>query len=235
MANRDLSLAPRAENVREERKLQLPVHFSVEDIKSHFDDVMGNIKIQFEVAQNLLHERKVDECKMIWRSQIVLAEGLLDFYIHEVSKYCIFQMYCGNWEKTSRYNSFQVPMSKVEEAMRTLDSNEWFFEYLNGRFSRDVFLSSESMRDQLNFIGVGFVPVMEKAFPRDKQETSVKDGAKIIECLFTRRNEIAHQYDRSHATAEQNDISREYVEGYIKNIEHVVNAIYDVIAEKETE
>ncbi len=51
------------------------------------------------------------------------------------------------------------------------------------------------MRDQLNLIGIGFADTMKKAFPRSKEETSQKDGAKIITDLFQRRNAIAHQND----------------------------------------
>ena len=233
MNGRNLSLTARVEDVRESRRILTPVHFSKEQIKNHFDESMSCVKAQFEVANSLLENSNEDGCKMIWRSQIVLAEGLLDFYLHEVSKYCMFQMFCGNWEKTDKYASFMVPMSKVEEAISVASSNEWFFEYLNKRFSRDVFLSVESMREQLNLIGVGFVPTMVKAFPRDKEETSKKDGAKIVEELFRRRNEIAHQNDRNHATAVQTDITKEFVETYIGNIECIVTSIYTIIEEKD--
>ena len=233
MSVRDLSLAVRAEDVREARRIPVPVHFSREQIKNHFNESIEAVKEQFDVAESLFQSDNKEGCKMIWRSQIVLAEGLLDFYLHEVSKYCMFQMFCGNWEKSPKYDSFLVPMSKVEEAVSVASSNEWFFEYLNHRFSRDVFLSVESMRDQLNLIGIGFIPVMVKAFPRDKEEISKKDGTKIVEELFRRRNEIAHQNDRSHETAVQTDITRDFVEVYINNIECIVNAVDERIEDKD--
>lgn len=233
MNGRDLSLTARVEDVRESRRVLTPVHFSKEQIKKHFNESMDSVKAQFDVAESLFQSENEAGCKMIWRSQIVLAEGLLDFYLHEVSKYCMFQMFCGNWDKSDKYASFMVHMSKVEEAVSVSSSNEWFFEYLNNRFSRDVFLSVESMRDQLNLIGVGFVPVMVRAFPRDKEEISKKDGCKIVGELFRRRNEIAHQNDRNHATAIQTDIEREFVETYINNIECIVAGIDEIIEEKD--
>lgn len=51
------------------------------------------------------------------------------------------------------------------------------FADANSRFSRDVFLSSESMRDQLKLIGVSY-------------ET------KVIQSLFQWRNAISHTYCR---------------------------------------
>ena len=171
---------------------------------------------------------------MVWRSQVVLAEGLLDFYIHEVSKYCLVRMFSGAWPKSEKYKSFQIPMERVENAIAALESNDWLFEYLNKRFSRDVFLSCESMRDQLNLIGIPFNKVMEVAFPSGNEQEAIKTGKEAIAMLFQRRNEIAHQNDRSHASAEQTDITKEFVEDYISKIESIVNAIQVIAEETDT-
>ena len=234
MTERDLSLHPRAEGVRESRPVMPPVHFSPKEILSHYNESMDGIRKQFSVAKELLESGNVNGGKMIWRSQVVLAEGLLDYFIHEISKYSLFQMFTGQWDKSEKYGAFMIPLSKVEYAIGNNGSDEWFFEYLNDRFSRDVFLSLESMRDQLNLIGIGFVPAMVKAFPQDKEETSKKDGALIIQEFFRRRNEIAHQNDRSHSNAEQTDISEEFVIKYIGRIESIVKAIMDIVAEKNS-
>lgn len=233
MAGRVLSLTSRIEEVRESRPIAPPVQFSLEEIKQHFVDSMNGIKAQYSVADSLASNENIEGCKTIWRSQVVLAEGLLDFYIHEMSKFCLFRMFTGHWTKSEKYASLQVPMFKVEEAIAAAESRDWFFEYLNERFSRDVFLSHEHMRDQLNLIGIGFVPVMVKAFPREKESLSKDFGTKVVAQLFQRRNEIAHQNDRSHASAQQNDITKEFVEDYISKIELIMNAIQDIAAEKD--
>lgn len=235
MTERNLALTVREEECREPLQSVLPIHFSPQEIKEHFRESMDHVKAQFSVADALLETKNESGCFTIWRSQVVLAEGLLDFYIHEVSKYCMFQMFCGNWERSEKYANFMVPMSKVEEAINAVESNEWFFSFLNQRFSRDVFLSVESMKQQLNLIGIGFDLAMMKAFPREREEISKKDGKKIVEQLFKRRNEIAHQNDRSHASAEQTPITREFVELYITNIEHIVNAIQFIMETKDSE
>ncbi len=90
------------------------------------------------------------------------------------------------------------------------------------------------MRDQLNLIGIGFKAVMVKAFPANNDHESIKNGGKIIAELFQRRNEIAHQNDRSHASAVQTDISKDFVEDYILKVESIVNAIHQITEEKET-
>lgn len=233
MNKRDLSLSERRENSREAKPIQLPIHFSLSEIKRHFVENMDSIKAQYSVAEALVTKNNLEDSKTIWRSQVVLAEGVLDFFIHEMSKYCLFRMFIGQSEKTEKYASIKIPMSKVEEAIDATESNEWFFKYLNERFSRDVFISRESMREQLNLIGIGFTPVMVRAFPRDKEKASLEYGSKVVEDLFRRRNQIAHQNDRSHESAEQNDITKDFVSDCISKIETIVNAIYDIAEEKE--
>ena len=125
-----------------------------------------------------------------------------------------------------------MPIGKIEEAIETNESKDWFFSYLNERFSRDVFISLESMRDQLNLIGIEFNSVMNKAFPREKENESVDYGKNVVRELFDRRNKIAHQNDRSHESAKQNDISEEFVVDYIAKIESIVTSIQEIAEQK---
>ena len=233
MGKRDLSLTPRNEETREQNVIVSPVHFPLTDIKQHFDESMQSVKEQFTVADNLLSEGNAEGCRIIWRSQIVFAESLLDFYIHEMSKYCLFRMFTGEWQKSEKYKNLEVKMSKVEEALSAKESDEWFFEYLNERFTKDVFLSGDSMRDQLNLIGISFGEAMHRAFHKDTVNASDKYGYRLVKQLFDRRNKIAHQNDRDHSSAAQTDITKEFVEQYISDIEAIVNAINDIAKEKD--
>jgi hypothetical protein len=200
------------------------VHFSLPEITEHFSDGLRAVRDQFDVADSLVSEGREESAKTIWRSQIVLAEGLLDFHIHEISKYCLFRMFNREWEKSERYDSIMIPMREVEKAVSTNYKN-WFFNFMNDKMAREVFLSSESMRDQLNLAGLGFAEVMARAFPEKNEHDSIRHGISVVGELFRRRNEIAHQSDRSHASAELNDITKEYTEDYISKIEAIVNAI----------
>lgn len=229
---RDLSLSPRVEEKRELKVIELPIQFSLKEIKEHFEESFNEVKAQYTVADLLNKNGNENDGKTIWRSQVVLAEGLLDFFIHEMSKFCLFKMFTGQWTKSEKYYRFMVPMSKVEDAINTVNSKDWFFEYLNDRFSRDVFLSHESMKDQLNLIGIDFSKTMERAFSKESKDP-IKYGKKVVIDLFQRRNDIAHQNDRSHASAKKQDITKEFVEKYITNIELIVNAIYDIALDND--
>ena len=89
------------------------------------------------------------------------------------------------------------------------------------------------MKDQLNTIGIGFKPAMSKAFPKDTAKLSMAYGKDVVQDLFRRRNEIVHQDDHSHASAEQADITKEFVNDCIGKIESIVNAIHGIAEEKD--
>lgn len=129
MEKRDLSLTPRKEGLRDAKPAAIPTQFSLSEIKQHFEDSLDAITKQYMVADSLNDNGDTDGCKMIWRSQVVLAEGLLDFYIHEMSKYCLFRMFTGAWEASAKYASFMVPMKKAEEVLSAAESKDWFFSY----------------------------------------------------------------------------------------------------------
>lgn len=216
-------LQPRLEDVREPRTV--PIQFDLLEIKKHFDESIASIESQSKVLDNLTE----DEGKNILRAQVVFAEAVLDFYIHEISKYALYQMFCDEWEHSEKYGNMLVPMDKI---VRAFNSKEYFFQFLNDHFSQAVFLSAESMRDQLNLIGIPFAKVMKTAFPMQTEEESIKKGKEIIINLFSRRNAIAHQIDRSHESAEQNDITVQYVNSCIKNIKSIVEAINSIASTK---
>jgi len=229
---RKLALSLREENVREQKQANVVVQFPRKEIFKHFKDSMDEIKSQYSVADMLLKAGDKSGCEIIWRSQIVLAEGLLDFYIHEMSKYCMLKMFNEDWEKTEKYLNFKVTMAELDKAV-SKNNNDWFFEYLNERFGRDVFLAADNMRDQLNLIGIEFVNVMCRVFPRNSQNESCEIGKTAITELFCRRNKIAHQFDRNHTDAEQEIISKEYVRDYIGKVESIVNAINEIAKQRD--
>lgn len=231
---RDFSLSSRVENTRDQHAPAPPIQFSLQQIKDHFDQSVEQIRNDFAVSDELEENGKTEEAKNVLRSQIIFLEGILDFYIHEMSKYCLYRMFCNQWPKSEKYNSIRIPMNKVEVAISSRNSADWFFDYLNGYFEREVFLSAESMKDQLNLIGIGFGNAMHRAFAKPTENESQEFGKDIVKKLFQRRNEIAHQNDRSHSSAIRSDISKEYVETAFSNITSIAGAIFLIATEKET-
>lgn len=230
--NPNFNLTPRKESTRNAWPSdKSPLLFNLEEIKKHFDDSFNLIINQFDIADELLKNKKINECKNIWRSQIVFLEGILDFYLHEMTKYCLLQMFDNNWNKSEKYKSLTFSMEEIEEALLIGNNNSWFLKAINKKFCCDVFLSKENMKDQLNLIGIGFEETIEKAFDY-LTNMDLKKKRDIINELYKRRNAIAHQLDRNHFDAQQNDITKEYVKDYAFKIKRIVEAIHCIAVDK---
>lgn len=236
MAGRDLTLTPRTEDVRDKQATVSVIEFDLVQIKERFDNNLDSIRKQFDIAEVLKEKGNIEECEAIWRSQVVFLESALDYYIHEVSKYGMLNIFSGNWEKTEKYNNYQVPMKYVEEGFKNPESKAWLLQYLNERFSTEVYLSAESMKNQLNLLGVFFEPVMDRAFPKPYPlDSSYREGKKVVKELFERRNQIAHQTDRQHNDATPNAISKEYVEQCFADVSAIANSIQEIAIGKNSQ
>jgi len=232
MANIKLDLSERVEGVRAPKTPVLPLHFELKEIKQHFDESMEGIQKQEDTARMLLESGQIEACQDIWRSEFVFLESILDFFLHEISKYALYQMFTGNWEKSEKYFMIKVPMRDVENAYSDLSSKEWFFAFLNQSMSREVYLSADSMREQLNKIGIPFNDVMGRAFSKSSSTDPVQAGKEEVKEMFDRRNKIAHQNDRDHASAARTEITNEIVQTYKKHIIGIVDAVYHLAANK---
>ena len=113
---RKLNLSPRAENVRDPLIVKIPVQFDLPEIKEHFDESLNAIRKQFDVAEYLISVEKLKESENIYRSQIVFLESILDFFMHEITKFGLYRIFINEWPSTDKFNNLEIPMSEVTKA-----------------------------------------------------------------------------------------------------------------------
>lgn len=227
---RNISLSPRIEEQRNKNDVQLQVvEFNLNQIKSHFDDNILNIEQNFEIVDKMIAINEIDKSKNILRSQIVFLESALDFYLHELSKCGMLKIFNGDWPKTERYNNLKVEMKLIDTAIKNPESCDWLLNYINEKNKKEVYISLDSMRDQLNLLGIEFESVVNNAFSNKSNSEGIPlNGKQVIKDLFNRRNEIAHQSDRNHFNSEQNDITKEYVLENIDYVKSIIEAIHNI-------
>ena len=224
-SRRNLSLSPRAEDTRDVQPVHV-VNFELDEIKEHYNQSITAINNQFEVASSLGTSGKTDDQKNIYRSQIVFLESAFDFYLHELTKYGLGKILVGDWAQTERYKNLKVPMKHVERGLNDPSAIEWFVEYINEAFSRDVMTAYENLRDQMNMIGIRITEILPRLFPH------LVEPKNVITNLYDRRNQIAHQTDRAHADAVQQDISEQFVRDRISEVDSIVGALHQAALEK---
>lgn len=117
--------------------------------------------------------------------------------------------------------------------IETSTSCEWLLEHCVGRIGLDTYLSYKCLKDQLNFLGISLDAILSETFystcefTGEKRNDGLKNGKKWINDLFMRRNQIAHQMDRSLCDSSEYDISKEFVSENIKNVELFISKIHE--------
>lgn len=225
MEERNLDLMARNEDIRDKFHTEV-IRFELDQIMQHFAETIQAIKSQFNVADDLLESGKIIEVETIWRAQIVFLASALDFYMHELTKYGLCEIYNENWERTDKYENLQVNMKVIEVALKSGEDLDWFLEYINGYYRTITMVSYESVRDQLKLLGIKTALVADRAFYQRNGTENTKDKLKRrLNELFSRRNIIAHQSDRSHTNAQLHNFSKEIVQEFIADIQKIVISI----------
>jgi len=222
---RKFELSPSRENTREAHQ-PIIVKFHLEEIKLHFDNNIEEIKAQFDVADSLIQENRKLDAENVWRYQIVFLESAFYFYLHELTKYGLSNIFQGQWSKTTKYNNLKIDMSIVEQVVNGNVNEEWFDVFINDMYAKTTMVSFESVKDQLNLLGLDLSHIVDEVFyDLNSKEKTIDKFKRVVNGLYYRRNMIAHQSDRIHSTAEKNEITHNEVSEYINHITKIVEAI----------
>lgn len=232
MEERSLDLAPRREGTREKASPVI-VKFCLNEIEEHFEENLRYIRDQFPMADGLLESGKEQEARNVWNAQIVFLESAFDFYLHELTKFALSEMFTGNWTKTEKYNNLSVKMSIVDKALNVREDSAWFLEFVDEFYREITLVSYQSVKDQMNLLGLNLQEVADAVFY--ERDSAVKTRDKLesfFKRLYHRRNVIAHQAGRRHSDARMEEITKDMVESYINHIEKIVGKIQDMARNK---
>lgn len=231
MDGRVLDLLPRLEDTRE-RQIPQILKFELDEIKAHFDEDLSAISSLFTVYKQ---NEKNDVCaKLILRSQVVLLESAFDFYLHEITKFGVNKIFEGAWISTEKYKNIIMRLEMVEKIINDEISENWFFEFINQYYAKETMVSFESIKDQMNLLGIKIQDIADKAFyEQGSSEPTIMKMKNVVNALYKRRNIIAHQSNRGHEDATYYPISKDQVDKFIVDIEKIVNAIHEVAIQHE--
>lgn len=234
MEERNLDLMPRQEETREKISSNTNVvRFQLDEIESHFNENLQYIKAQFNIADELMQRTREDDARNIWSSQIVFLESAFDFYLHELTKYGLSEMFAGNWDKTEKYCNLSVRMSIVDRALNAREDTDWFLDFVNGFYREITLVSYKSVKDQMNLLGLDLQEIADAVFYEVNSDIKTKDKLEnCLEGLYNKRNVIAHQSGRRHSDAKREAVTKNIVEEYIEAIEKIVRKIHELAKQK---
>ena len=231
MARRNFGLSPSKEGIRP-KAIPKVTKFNIEEIFEHFSEALKAIWAQLDIADELCKQDKATEAEYIWRSQVVFLASALDFYMHELTKLGLCEIYETNWDKPDQYNKIKIRLSikSLETALKEKGDVDRFRECINDSFKTETMISNDRIADQLSLLRIDYQKVAYEVFPQKDSEEALK---RRLDGLWYRRNEIAHQTDRTHFNARLQRISKGDVRKFVEDVEKLVTAINDEAKEKD--
>ncbi len=216
--------SPRRENSRPRR--QRYAYFTLDDIKRHADE-------SFSYIENLQIPADHQEQQSILRLKVIMAESILDFYIHELCKYCITAIYKDELPENDKYSDLKVPIKTLKLCLkaseRDPDNLSWLLEAITELQSRNCYMSFKALLEALKLCGINPEDVWRAAFGSEPSAVG------FLGKTYRKRNEIAHQASRSHATAEENALSIEEAQEITEKLHKLIDTIHGQIPQPSSQ
>lgn len=168
------------------------------------------------------------------RAQHVMASSALDYYIHEITRIGMLEVYHGKRPRTDAFLKFEVQVSAVlipiDDALKgnpvLLQNDRWLDGEIRRKHGHMTFQHPDKIANAIRlFSNCTLWPAV--ASQLNQQVPDVKDKLKLI---YQRRNQIAHQTDVSPAqSGSLYPISPADSTNTVDFIEEVCEAIYVVV------
>lgn len=222
-ANRDLALHERKVDTRPSCTVEV---FDIDRIAAHFQESLALIQEQSSHISSIASQNQIVADDML-RAQVVFIESAFDYYLHEIIKLGIVEMYHGEWivDKTEKYTNLSLAMSDVETALQERDTDHWLKNWISQKYATKTLLSFSEFKNVCNLLGISMQKISDVFYQRG---SDIKPQVKLenfINYLYRHRNRIAHQSDRRRDNAERQPIKKEMVADYLQTIQRIVDAI----------
>lgn len=205
------------------------IEHELAEIKNMFDEDISNVKKLFNTQID-------DSIENIYRSQIVLLASIYDFYMHNIYKFGFLQIYKGKWVDNSFYNKQKITMEYLHYAMESEDDHSWLLNCLNETNRSITMMSYDSLANNCKIIGLKLKKIIAKLYSNKVINGDDKEALKAeLAKVYTKRNSIAHQFDRSHRDGNTLPVTHEEVNKMIGFIEALGAALYDECKQKINE
>lgn len=163
------------------------------------------------------------------RSELVLAVSALDYFIHEIVRLGMLEIYNGNRQSTDQFQRFQISMANVSNAILDPSKHEWLEREIIDQHSRQSFQSYDNIANAVRLF-YGRSPWPEVSARINMETQDIKDRLNMI---VDRRNKIVHESDmrRPSYLNQRFTIEDQMVEDAVAFIERISEAIYEIVVQ----
>lgn len=154
----------------------------------------------------------------------------MDFYFHELARILYLKMIKGTWNETDQFKKLCLPLEGIHEVLSgETDPDEWFSKNLIQKMDTDCYQGGNKIRNLLKSIDIAVTS--DLCYP---EGTIWADVKKKLDEIYTARNQIAHQADRSHSNAEFYEINYDDFCEKISFCRSFVEAVHNAVIMKRT-
>ena len=168
----------------------------------------------------------VIDCSDILRSELVMAVSVLDYYIHEIVRLGMLEVYRGTRPETSAFLRFQVSLESVRQAVRAPTSDDWLENEIRERHGWRSFQQADHIAEAIRLISA--IKLWEQV--SNCLGMPAQDVRQQLNLIVDRRNKIVHEADMDPTPYNtQWPIDEVLVDDAINFIEQIAETIHDLL------
>ncbi len=162
----------------------------------------------------------------ILRSEMVMAVSALDFYIHEIARLGMLEIYHETRPETSAFLRFQISLESVRQAVSNPMNDDWLEHEIRERHSWRSFQQADHIADAIRLISD--ISLWEQV--SNHLGMPAQDAKEQVNLIADRRNKIVHEADMDPTPYDTRwTIDAALVDDAINFIEQIAEAIYDLL------
>ncbi len=81
---------------------------------------------------------QLDQIKQHFDSNILEIKGQFDFYLHEITKYGLANIFEGQWDTTPKYKNIKINMELIEQVLHGNVGSEWFVTFVYDMYAKII-------------------------------------------------------------------------------------------------
>lgn len=192
----------------------------ISDFNNSLCSINERIKIYLKIDKS---DKKLKEDML--RSEIVMLISAVDFYIHEIVKEGIIQIFNKERSATKEYRYFTITLNDAANAIKNKESLNWLRSAIDKSNKYSTFQKFEKIKEAISIIKNEVVNIFVKI--ATDMNTNYEDLKKDLDYVIKRRNEIAHQCDTDPSSRKRNKINYGDVKKYIELFDKFINKLHN--------
>ncbi len=155
-----------------------------------------------------------------------MGVSALDYYIHEIVRLGMLEVYRGTRPETSAFLRFQISLERVRQVVSDPTSDDWLENEIRERHSWRSFQQADHIADAIRLISD--ISLWEQVSTH--LEMPSQDVKEQLNFIVDRRNKIVHEADMDPTPYDTRwPVDEVLVDDAINFIEQIAEAIYDLL------